>query len=71
MLTSDGLDARRATLGEEFSEALCAVRLLVARREALPGQRRVTVGAREALTVPWLVLVGHASLRDDLERDNE
>lgn len=62
----DRLGARGAPLGEEFSEALGAVGLLVTRREPLSRQRRVAVGAREALAVPRLVLVGHAALRDDL-----
>jgi len=64
--TSDGFAARGAPLGEEFAEALGTVRLLVARGEALPGQRSVAVGAGEALAVPRLVLVCHTSAGDDL-----
>lgn len=63
---SDRLGAGRAPLSEELSEALGAVGLLVTRCEALARQRRVAVGAREALAVPRLVLVRHAALRDDL-----
>lgn len=64
--TGDRLGAGRAPLGEQFSEALGAVGLLVARGEPLSGQRRVAVRAGEALAVPRLVLVCHAALRDDL-----
>jgi len=66
-LTGDWLAAGRASLGEEFPEALCAVRLLVAGREALSSQRSAAVRAREALTMPRLVLVGHATRSDDLD----
>lgn len=64
--TSNRLGARRAALSEEFSEAVSAVGFLVAGSEPLASQRGVAVGAREALAVPRLVLVGHAALRDDL-----
>lgn len=64
--TCDGLGARSAALGEQFPEALGAVGLLVARSEPLAGERRVAVRAREALAVPWLVLVRHAALCDYL-----
>lgn len=60
------LDTGGASLGEQLAEALGTVRLLVAAREALAGQRYLAVGAREALTVPRFVLVGHAAARDDL-----
>lgn len=60
------LDTGGASLGEQLAEALGTVRLLVAAREALAGQRHLAVGAREALTVPRFVLVGHAAARDDL-----
>lgn len=63
---SDGLGAGSAPLGEEFSEALRAVRLLVTGCEPLSGQGGVAVGAGEALAVPGLVLVGYATLRNDL-----
>lgn len=58
--------ASRASLGEQLAETLGAVRLVVARREALAGQRRVAVGAREAFAMPRLVLVCHTAARDDL-----
>lgn len=62
----DWLDTGGASLGEQLSEALGTVRLLVAAGEALPGQGHLTVGAGEALTVPWFVLVGHTAAGDDL-----
>lgn len=64
--TCDGALASDAALGEQVAEAVGAVRLLVPRGEALAGQRRVAVGAREALAVPGLVLVRHAARSDDL-----
>lgn len=64
--TCNGLGAGGAPLGEELAEAISTVGLLVAGREALPCQRRVAVGAREAFAVPRLVLVGHAATRDNL-----
>jgi hypothetical protein len=70
MLTSDGFGASGASFGEEFAEAVGAVGLLVARREPLSSERRVTIGACEALAMPRLVLICHASLCDDLEPKN-
>lgn len=60
------LDTGGASLGEQLSEALGTVRLLVAAGEALAGQRHLAVGAREALAVPRFVLVGHTAAGDDL-----
>lgn len=62
----DWLDTGGASLGEQLSEALGTVRLLVAAGEALPGQGHLTVGAGEALAVPRFVLVGHTAAGDDL-----
>jgi len=62
----DGVLAGYAALGEELTEAVGTVGLLVAGGEALAGERSVAVSAREALTVPGLVLVGHAARRNDL-----
>jgi len=64
--TGDWLGAGSAALGEQFAEAVGAVGLIVSRGEALAGQRRVAVGAGEALAMPGLVLVRHAARRDDL-----
>lgn len=55
-----------AALGKQLSEALSAVGFLIATSEALTGQRHVAVGAREALPVPRLILVSHATRSDDL-----
>lgn len=62
----DWLDTGGASLGEQLSEALGTVRLLVAAGEALPGQGHLTVGAGETLAVPRFVLVGHTAAGDDL-----
>ena len=67
VLTGDGLGAGRASLREELAEAVCAVGLVLAAGEALPGQRLLAVRAREALAVPWVVAVRHAALGDHLE----
>jgi len=57
-----GFGAADALLSKQISEALCAVRFLILRRELLPGQHLVTLGADEALAVPGGVLVRYASL---------
>lgn len=67
-ITGDGLGAGGAAFGEQLAEALGAVRLLVLGRESLAGERLVAVGAREALAMPRVVLVSHASRRDYLQR---
>lgn len=64
--SSDGLVAGKAPLGEQLAEAFGAVGLLVAGGEALAGQALGAVGAREALPMPGLVLVGDASASDHL-----
>ena len=66
ILTSDGLGAGRATLGEEFPEAFGAVGLIVPTGESLPCQGLLAVSAGEALPVPGFVPVGHTSLSDYL-----
>jgi len=64
--TCDGFVAGYATLRKEVAEAFGAVRFIVARCEALAGERSVAVGTGEAFAMPWLVLVSHAARRDDL-----
>jgi len=64
--SGDGFGAGGAALGEEFTEAFGAVGFLVFGGEALTGQRLVAVGASEALAMPRVVLVRHASRRYDL-----
>lgn len=70
-LTGNWLDTGGASLGEQLPEALGTVRLLVAAGEALAGQRNRAVGAREALTVPRFVLVGHTAAGDDLREKRQ
>lgn len=65
-LTGDRLGAGGTPLGEKFSEALGAVRLVVAGREPLTGQRLDAVCAGEALAMPRLVAVRHAALSNNL-----
>ena len=67
-LTCDRLGAGGTPLGEELSEALGAVGLVVPGCEPLTGQRLDAVGAGEALPVPGLVAVGHTALSDDLNK---
>jgi len=62
--TSDGLGTFDAFLGEEITEAVSTVRLVLARRELLSRQRLVTVGAGETLLMPWCTLVRDAALVD-------
>lgn len=59
--TRDRLAASEALLCKELPEAFGTVGLLLPRGEPLPGQRLAAVGTREALAVPRLVLVGHAT----------
>jgi len=64
--TSYGLGAGSATLSEKLSETFGAVGFLIFGGEPLTGQRLVTVCASEALTMPRVILVSHATRRDDL-----
>jgi len=64
--TCDGAGTRGTPLGEELPEAVGAVRFVLLGGEPLPGQGSVAIGAGEALSVPWLVLVRHAAGGDDL-----
>lgn len=64
--TGDWLRAGCTPLGEEFTETFGTIGLIVARSKSLSGQRSRTVSAGEALTMPWLVLVSHTTLGDDL-----
>lgn len=63
---SNGLGACGASFSEEFAEAFSAVRILVTRCKPLSSEGGVAVGASEALTMPWIFLVSHTSLSDDL-----
>lgn len=64
--TGDWLGTGGASLREQLAEAVGAVWLLVAAREALAGERHLAVGAGEALAVPRFVLVRYAAAGDDL-----
>lgn len=55
-----------ASLGEQFSETIGAIGLVVARRESLASQGIVTVATGEAVSVPRLVLVRYPTAGDDL-----
>lgn len=61
---SDSLGALDALLGKQISEAVGAVRLVLAGRELLARQRLVAVGAGEAVLVPGGTLVRDAALVD-------
>lgn len=63
---SDGLGARSTTFRKQFAEAVRTIRLVIPGGEALAGQGSIAVGASEALSVPWVVLVGHTPGGDDL-----
>lgn len=69
-LTRDWFDARSASLSEQLSETIAAVRLLVPRRKTLSGQRSAAIAAREAFPVPRLVLVRHTAASDYLCQAN-
>ena len=65
-LTGNWFRTATALLGEEFSEAVGAVRLLVARRELLAGEHLVAFRAGETFAVPRGVLVRYSALLDHL-----
>lgn len=62
--TSNRLGAAAALFGKLFAVAVSAVWFLVFGRKLFLGQLLVACGAREALTMPWHVLIGHTSLVD-------
>jgi len=64
--TGDWFAAAAALFGEQVAETLSTVRLLLARRELLPGENLVAVGAGEALAVPGRVLVRYSAFVDHL-----
>lgn len=65
--TRDRFGAGGASLGEQFSETIGAIGLVVARRESLASQGIVTVATGEAVSVPRLVLVRYPTAGDDLK----
>jgi len=62
----DWLGASSTTLGEQLSEAVSAVGLVVPGGEPLSRQGLLTVGAGEALPVPGVAPVGNSSLGNHL-----
>lgn len=64
--TCDGFAARGTTFGEQFPEAVSAVRLVVPGSKPLAGEGFLAVGASETLSMPGLVSVSNASLSDNL-----
>lgn len=67
-LTSDRLGASCASLCKQFTEAISTVRFLVATSKTLSSKWNLTMSASEALTMPWIILVGDTTACDDLER---
>lgn len=65
--TCDRFGAGGASLGEQFSETIGAIGLVVARRESLASQGIVTVATGEAVSVPRLVLIRYPTAGDDLK----
>jgi hypothetical protein len=66
-LTGDGLSTGGTPLGEELSETLCTVGLVIPGGEPLACQGLDTVGAGEALAMPRLVAVSNTTLGDHLK----
>jgi len=62
----DGLGASRASLGKEFAETVGAVRLLISGGESLSCQASVAIRATEALPMPRLIAICHATRLNDL-----
>mgnify|MGYP005985454189 FL=1 len=66
--TGDWFVAGKATFCEQLAETFCTIGLLVAAGETLSGEALGAVGAGEALSVPWLVLVRYAAASDNLKQ---
>lgn len=63
--SSNRLSATNALLGEQITEAVSAVRLLISGGKFISSQHPVTVSAGEALTMPWSAFVGDTTLVDN------
>lgn len=63
--SGNGLGAGEASLGEEFSVAFSAVWFFVLAGESLTCELVVAVGASEAFSVPWFILVSDSASLDD------
>lgn len=68
MRTTDWRSAGGTLLSIQVTEAVKAVGKVITRGEALARELLLAAGAQEAVLVPWLVMVGHASSSDGLER---
>ena len=66
-LTSNWLGTSSAAFGEQLSEAISAIRLLVATSEALSSKWDFAVSTDKAFAMPWIVLISNTSCGDDLE----
>jgi hypothetical protein len=64
--SGDWFSARSASFSEQFSEAVSAVGLIVARSELLANQIGLTLGAAETVTMVRLVSVQHSSCHNRL-----
>jgi len=64
--TCDGFGTSGTSFGKEFTKAFCAIRLVFSGCEPLASQGFLTVGTCEALPVPRVVAVSHATLSDNL-----
>lgn len=66
--TTDWRSAGGALLGIQITEAVETVGKVITRSEALARELLLAAGAQEAVLVPGLVVVGHTSSGDGLER---
>lgn len=69
--TTDWRSAGRTLLGIQVTETVEAVSKVITRRESLARELLLAAGAQEAVLVPWLVMIGHASSSDGLKRKRE
>lgn len=66
--TTDWRSAGRTLLGIQVTETVETVGKVITRCKALARELLLAAGAQETVLVPWLVMVGHASSGDGLER---
>lgn len=66
--TTDWRSAGGALLGIQVTKAVEAVGKVITRCKALTRELLLAAGAQEAILVPRLVMVGHSSSGDRLER---
>lgn len=63
---SYGSGACYTSLGEEFPEAISAVRFIIPGCEALTSEASIAVGAAETFSVPWLITICYTPTGDNL-----